>query len=213
MSNYLNSIYPRSNKIDGVHYLILIEGQGIHRADTFEDMETIVYQTKWHSQSVKKAIIMNRGLPCEFIPETHQERFDREEGRERCERIAEEINAYHNGNMYRCPECGEIVEMTNDVGDKFRCYHCHETNEVNDFEQLSIYDYLDDILDIDFTVNRYKEYQSCSICIGWGGPNIYIDTDDAYIKLYWGSTREQYPIRYETRDEIDEWAQEYYDNI
>lgn len=145
--------------------------------------------------------------------ETERERFDREEGRERCKRIAEEIDAYHDGNMYRCPECGEIVEMSDDVGDKFRCYHCHETNEVNDFEQLSISDYLDDILDIDFTVNRYKEYQSCSICIGWGGPNIYIDTDDAYIKLYWGSTREQYPIRYETRDEIDEWAEEYFNCI
>lgn len=145
--------------------------------------------------------------------ETERERFDREEGRERCKAIAEEIDAYSEGNMYRCPECGEIVEMPETVGDKFKCYHCEEVNDVDRFEQLSIHDYLDDILDIDFTVNRYKEYQSCSVCIGWGGPNIYIDTDDAYVKLYWGSTREQYPIKYETRDEIDEWAQEYYDSI
>lgn len=145
--------------------------------------------------------------------ETERERFDRVEGRERCKAIAEEIDAYSEGNMYRCPDCGEIVEMPETVGDKFKCYHCEEVNEVDAFEQLSIYDYLDDILDIDFTVNRYKEYQSCSICIGWGGPNIYIDTDDAYIKLYWGSTREQYPIRYSTRDDIDEWAEDYYNSI
>lgn len=145
--------------------------------------------------------------------ETERERFDRVEGRERCKAIAEEIDAYSAGNMYRCPECGEIVEMPETVGDKFKCYHCEEVSEVDAFEQLSIYDYLDDILDIDFTVNRYKEYQSCSICIGWGGPNIYIDTDDAYIKLYWGSTREQYPIRYSTRDDIDEWAEEYFNCI
>lgn len=145
--------------------------------------------------------------------ETERERFDREEGRERCKAIAEEINAYSDGNMYRCPECGEMVEMPETVGDKFKCYHCYEVNDVDDFEQLYISDYLDDILDIDFTVNRYKEYQSCLICIGWGGPNIYIDTEDAYIKLYWGSTREQYPIRYATRDDIDEWAEEYYNCI
>lgn len=145
--------------------------------------------------------------------ETERERFDREEGRERCKAIAEEVDAYSAGDMYRCPDCGEVVELPTTVGDKFKCYHCDEVNDVDVFEQLSIYDYLDDILDIDFTVNRYKEYQSCSICIGWGGPDIYIDTDDAYIKLYWGSTREQYPIRYETRNDIDEWATDYYNNI
>ncbi len=145
--------------------------------------------------------------------ETERERFDREEGRERCQRLAEELNAYADGKIYRCPECGDVVEMPDGVGDKFQCYLCKEVAEVDQYEQLSIYDYMDDILDIDFTVNRYKEYRSCSICIGWGGPNIYIDTDDAYIKLYWGSTREQYPIRYETRDLIDEWAEDYYDNL
>lgn len=145
--------------------------------------------------------------------ETERERFDREEGRERCQRLAEEVNAYADGNIYRCPECGEVVEMPDDVGEKFKCYHCKEVAEVDQYERLSIYDYMDDILDIDFTVNRYKEYTSCSICIGWGGPNIYIDTADAYIKLYWGSTREQYPIRYETRDQIDEWAEDYYNNL
>ena len=142
--------------------------------------------------------------------ETEQERFDRVEGRERCKAIAEELDAYADGNMYKCPDCDEVVEMPDTVGDKFKCPHCGEVHDTEDFEQLSIYNYMEDILDIDFTVNRYKEYQSCSICVGWGGPNIYIETADSYVRLYWGSTQEQYPIRYETRDQIDEWAEEYY---
>jgi hypothetical protein len=145
--------------------------------------------------------------------ETERERFDREEGRERCKHIAEELDAYADGNMYRCPECGGIVEIPETVGDKFKCYHCGETSELSNYEQLGIYDYMEDMLDIDFTVNRYKEYQSCSVCIGWGGPNIFIDTSDAYIKLYWGSTQEQYPIKYDTRDAVDEWAREYYEYL
>lgn len=210
MTNYLNSIYPKSNKIDGVHYYIVIDGHGVHRADTFDDMETIVHQTKWHNQTIKTAVIMEYGVPRKFTPETRQERFDREEGRERCQGIAEEINAYADGNIYRCPDCNEIIEMSDDVGEKFRCPYCGETNDTGDFDQLSIYDYLDDILAIDFTVDRNKEYKSCEICIGWGGPNIYIDTDDAYVKLYWGNTSEKYPISYTASDEIDEWAEEYY---
>ena len=213
MSNYLNAIYPKSNKIDGIHYLLSLDGHGVHRAETFDDLETLIQQAEWNKQTIKSAVVIEYGLPRAFTPETERERFDREEGRERCQRLAEELNAYADGNIYRCPECGEVVEMPDDVGDKFKCYHCKEIAEVDQYEQLSIYDYMDDILDIDFTVNRYKEYTSCSICIGWGGPNIYIDTADAYIKLYWGSTREQYPIRYETRDQIDEWAEDYYNNL
>jgi predicted RNA-binding Zn-ribbon protein involved in translation (DUF1610 family) len=213
MSNYLNTIYPKSNKIAGTHYYILIEGHGIHRAESFDDMETLVQQASWHKQTIKKAVIMQNGLPTEFVPETSQERFNRIEGGERCQAIAEEIDAYSDGYMYKCPECGEIVQMPEDVGDKFKCYQCGETREIEEFEQLSVYDYLDDILDIDFTVNRYKEYQSCSICIGFGGPNIFIDTADAYIKLHWGSTRKRYPIKYSTCDNIDDWAREYWDCI
>lgn len=140
--------------------------------------------------------------------ESEHERFDRIEGRERCEAIAKELNAYAGGYVHKCPECGEVIDFPDGVGDKFKCPNCDYFDDVEEFEELSIYDYFDDFLDIDYTVNRYKEYQSASICIGWGGPNIYIDTNDAYVKLYWGSTREQYPIYYTTRDVIDEWAEE-----
>lgn len=142
--------------------------------------------------------------------ESEQERFDREEGRERCKAIAKELDAYADGYIHKCPECEEVIEFPDGVGDKFKCPCCGHIDGVEEFEELTIYDYFSDFLDIDYTVNRYKEYQSASICIGWGGPNIYIDTADAYVKLYWGNTREQYPIYYSTRDVIDEWAEELY---
>lgn len=169
----------------------------------------------WHRSGVD--IIVNKESHSTIIKgaaiESEQERFNRIEGRERCERIAKEIDAYADGNVYKCPHCDEIIEFPESVGDKFKCPHCDEVSDIDEYEQLSIYDYLDDILDIDFTIDRYKNYKYCSICIGWGGPNIYIDTSDAYVKLYWGSTREQYPISYSSRDTIDEWAEEYYNYI
>lgn len=142
--------------------------------------------------------------------ESERERFDRVEGRERCQAIAKELDAYAGGYFHKCPHCEEVIEFPDDVGDKFKCPYCDYFDDVEEYEELTIYDYFDDFLDIDYTVNRYKEYQSASICIGWGGPNIYIDTADAEVKLYWGSTRERYPIYYTTRDAIDEWAEELY---
>lgn len=142
--------------------------------------------------------------------ESEHERFDRVEGRERCEAIAKELNAYAGGYVHKCPHCEEVIDFPDGVGDKFKCPHCDYFDDVEEFEELSIYDYFDDFLDIDYTVNRYKEYQSASICIGYGGPNIYIDTAEAEVQLFWGSTREKYPIYYSTRDVIDEWAEELY---
>lgn len=170
---------------------------------------------KWHNNGDDLTVYID--VIPRFIKgakvETERERFDRVEGRERCEAIAEELNAYVDGYFHKCPECDEIIEFPDGVGDKFKCPHCGSVADAEDYEELTIYDYMDDILDIDFTVNRYKEYSSCSICIGWGGPNIYIDTDSAEVKLYWGNTRESYPIHYTTRDAIDEYAEEYYNSI
>lgn len=132
------------------------------------------------------------------------------ECRDTCKDIAEGVDAYADGIVHRCPECDEEIEFPDDVGDKFKCPHCGEVNDADDFETLTVYDYLEDALDWEYRVTRDKQYRSCEICVGWGGPNIYIDTADAYVHLYWGSTQTKYPIKYETSDALDEWAEEYY---
>ena len=213
MKQYLNAIYPKSNEIKGTHYLLLIDGQGIHRANTFADVETIVHQAKWNNRTIKKAVRMTYGLPVEFYPETSNERFERENGFERCKREAEELEAYINGNVYTCPECGERLEIPDTVGDKFRCPCCHETNDTSDFEQLGLSDYMEYSLDVDFTINYRKEYKSCSICVAWGGPNVYIDTAERAVILYWGTTHARYSLLSDTIDAIDEYMEEYYNCI
>lgn len=135
--------------------------------------------------------------------------FD-DENRATCKRIAKEVEAYAAGNVYRCPDCREELYLPDDVGDKYLCPRCGTVHDVNDLEQLSIYDYMEDILDVDFTISRTKEYRSCSVCVGLGGPNIYIETDSSYVKLYWGNSRAEYPLSYSARDEIDNWAEEYF---
>lgn len=116
------------------------------------------------------------------------------ENREHCHSIAQECDDYANGLYYRCSYCGEVFKMPDDVGDWFRCPSCHEYNSPDYFEQLSIFDYLDDPLDWDFKINRFKEYSGISICVGWGGPNIYIDTNSQQVELYWGGSHESWPL-------------------
>lgn len=139
-----------------------------------------------------------------------KERSAADENRSQCKYIAREAEAYADGAVHRCPDCGEEIRFPDNVGDKYRCPHCHTVADIEDYEQLSIWDYMNDVLDIYFIVSRDREYRSCKILVAWGGPNIYIDTAAAMVKLYWWNEYADYPLSYAARDAIDEWAEEYW---
>jgi hypothetical protein len=87
------------------------------------------------------------------------------ENREYCKRIAEELEEYAAGKM---------------VDD--------------DGNELSLYDYLGDMLDYEFTIDSQKEYKAAKIWITLGGPNVWIDTAERAVRLAWGTDREEYPL-------------------
>ncbi len=140
-----------------------------------------------------------------------QEQTDNE-NRERCKRIAEEVEAYAEGRVYKCPHCGEFysIDDADETEDGHICPACGEEIEEGDAEQASLYDYFDDVYDIEYRISGRKEYRSVCIMISCGGPNIYIDTRTKQVELYWWGDRASYPIRYDTVDEIDNYFEDYY---
>lgn len=103
------------------------------------------------------------------------------DNREYCKGIAEELLAIYNG------------EIVNDDG-----------------EQQTLYDYFNDILDYEFTIDSRGEYKSVCAWVTLGGPNVWIDTSDSYVRLAWGSDREEYPLSYYVSDEINSIFEEIY---
>ena len=77
-------------------------------------------------------------------------------------------------------------------------------------ECQSLYDYFNDVYDIEYRIDGNGNYKSVKLMIACGGPNIYVDTNDAYVKLYWGNTHVQAPISYTVSDEIDNIFEEMY---
>lgn len=133
------------------------------------------------------------------------------ENREHCKRIAENVEAYANGEIFRCPECGEIIDTTNqEIGEKYNCPECGAVIDSDDLEQLGLYDYFDDMLDIEYRIGSDKQLRSVQIMVSWGGPNIYIDTASCNVELYWWGDRATYPIDRDVCAEIDYWAEELY---
>lgn len=134
------------------------------------------------------------------------------ENREHCKRIALDLEAYADGRVYRCPECGEAIEWNNDnynsEGANYTCSECGAVVEECELEALSLYDFFEDCLDIEYRVDGYKELRGVRIMVTCGGPNIYIDTATKAVELYWWRDRASYPISIDAVEAVDEWAAE-----
>jgi predicted RNA-binding Zn-ribbon protein involved in translation (DUF1610 family) len=132
----------------------------------------------------------------------------RDENWEHCKHISDELDKYADGIMYTCPDCGQVIEMPDDVGDKYRCPCCGCVDEVDEYNQLSVYDFFVDTYDIEYRCDGSREYRSACIMVACGGPNIYIDTGSGAVELYWWTESAKYHLRSDTKDAVDDWARE-----
>lgn len=133
------------------------------------------------------------------------------ENRNTCKQIAKKLDRYVNGEIYRCPECGYTcsVEEENENGDTVYKCSCGCVSEYEP-EQLGVYDWAEDVLDIEYRCGSSKEFRSVKIMVAFGGPNIYVDTATKSVELYWWNERASYPISYDAATALDEWAEEYW---
>jgi hypothetical protein len=77
-------------------------------------------------------------------------------------------------------------------------------------EELTAYDYLQDALDIRYTVNAQREYLGARVLVAYGGPNVWIDTNTNALEVYWGNTATRY-LRSEFINALDEALEELWD--
>ena len=68
--------------------------------------------------------------------------------------------------------------LTNGFGDELN----------HDGEQMSAFDYLQDVLEIEYIVNSKKEYLGARLLVAFGGPNIWVDTAKALLRVSGGVT-------------------------
>lgn len=208
MKNYINENWPTGNSKPGVFYALAIEGHHTRQYYTVDDLETAVQQINRNGWKIKAAHRIENGNITPFIPETRREKTDRE-NRNHCRHIAEELEAYTSGTVYRCPDCGEVIQLPETVGDRYRCPGCGTTSDVDDLEQLGLYDFLEDALDIEYRIGSdRKTVNSIRVMVACGGPNIYIDTNTCAVELYWWGDRASYPIDSDSAAELDAWAEE-----
>lgn len=59
-------------------------------------------------------------------------------------------------------------------------------DELNiDNQPLDAFDYLQDALDIEYIVNKDRDYLGARVLVAFGGPNIWINTRTKLVEGYW----------------------------
>lgn len=209
-----------SYKRNDVYQAILINAETAETAVAYfneykPDAEVIGYG---EHTGCKKPGMPERTVPEGWEPEPEEideeaaqpVRTAEDENRSHCKHIAQELDAYANGEVYTCPDCGEILHLPDDVGDRYRCPHCEAVNDVNNLEQLGIWDFLSDVFDVEYRCGSNREYRSVRVMVACGGPNIYLDSASKDVELYWWNERSRYPMSYEAAEALDQWAEDYW---
>ncbi|MEW8119790.1 MAG: hypothetical protein AB2792_21725 [Candidatus Thiodiazotropha sp.] len=60
-----------------------------------------------------------------------------------------------------------------------------EAGEYDEGDHMSAYDYLSDVLDIEYIVSANKAYKSARLLVAFGGPNIWINLQTGKVEGYW----------------------------
>lgn len=81
-------------------------------------------------------------------------------------------------------------------------------DERDNLSEASAIDWLSDVLDIHFTVTSDRQYRSARVLIGYGGPNVWIDTADRELEVYWGSGAERRALPREFVEGLDDALEE-----
>jgi uncharacterized C2H2 Zn-finger protein len=133
-----------------------------------------------------------------------------------CKDIAQELSAIADGELYRCPACGEIAkanEVELEDGEILRnCPHCAAVMD-EDEHRASMCDYFENVLDIEYRINSRGEYVGVVLAVALGGPGVYVDTREQEVKGYWGGSRAGWTFDNDIAAAIDDVFEEYYQNL
>lgn len=62
-----------------------------------------------------------------------------------------------------------------------------------DDEPMTSYDYLSDVLDINWILNSDRTYKAAKVLVAFGGPNIWINTEKQQVEGYWWGSQSIIP--------------------
>ena len=109
-------------------------------------------------------------------------------------------------------ENNEYFEYARRVADELEEYAAGTVTDDNG-EPLTMYDYVADALDIEYTVDSRKTYLGARIYVTLGGPTVWIDTRGKTVELRWGADSATALLSYDAAEQLDDIMSEIYDEF
>ena len=102
----------------------------------------------------------------------------------------------------------ETLECVVSGAEWFYEEYCDDDRDeyVDSYARLS--KYFEGVLDVEIICDLRGDYRGARIALAIGGPNIYFDTRDSWVKGYWGSDSAKYRIKSFAADAVDEYFSE-----
>ena len=72
------------------------------------------------------------------------------------------------------------------------------------YKQDNLFEYFDDVLDVEYCVSSRREYLGIKVWVTLGGPNVWIDTRNKQVKLAWWGEVADYYLPNDVCDAIDD---------
>ena len=99
----------------------------------------------------------------------------------------------------------DLEKYVNDIAEELENIAAGHGDEAEDF-----FEYFEDALDVEYTVDSCGHYRGAEIAVTLGGPNVYVNTRRAVVIGFWGSKKAEAPISRNTSAEIDAVFEEYF---
>lgn len=82
-------------------------------------------------------------------------------------------------------QCESCIECVADLNDETTCPECGHDNP----DILSGFDYISDVLDVNWILDSNREFKGARLLVAFGGPNIWINTDTQTVEGHcWGDS-------------------------
>ena len=72
----------------------------------------------------------------------------------------------------------------------------------------AINNYFEDALDVEIICDLQGRYRGAIIALGLGGPNIYLDTREGWVKGYWAGAYTEYHVQSFAVEAVDDYFKE-----
>lgn len=130
----------------------------------------------------------------------------KEQERRTIKRIAEELDAIADGTAFFYDECPEdIFYLMDDENEEFEGCIPEEAYAAG------MIHYFSDVYNTVYMVNENRQYIGVRVMVACGGPNIWVDTYEREIVLYWGADVERCPLWSATCSAIDALFEEFWE--